>query len=216
MLSLIKGAPRPDESDRAAPRDDLAPLAAAVVRGDRDAVRTFVTAVGGIVRRAARMVLGPAHADVDDVTQDATIELLRALPRFRGECTIAHFAARVAVLTAMAARRRRGARDRWIAREEIEEDTWPAGPEASPHAHAEASRRRDAVRKVLDELPEAIADAMALHFILGHTAQEIADAAHVPVGTVASRLRIGKDVFRQRLARDATLNEALGGPRERR
>jgi RNA polymerase sigma factor (sigma-70 family) len=212
MLSLIKGARRPDESDRAAPRDDLAPLSAAVVRGEPEAIRTFVMATGGAVRRAARMVLGPAHADVDDVTQDAMIELLRALPRFRGECTIARFAARVAVLTAMAARRRRGTRDRWIDRQEVEEESWAAAPEMSPLAHAEAARRREAVRRLLDELPEAIADAMALHFIAGHTAQEIAAAAHVPVGTVASRLRIGKESLRRRLAHDAALAEALGAP----
>jgi len=218
MLSPIKGAGQPavEAGEQETARDDLAPLVAAVVRGDPGAVRTFVMATGGTVRRAVRMVIGAAHADVDDVTQDAMMELLRALPRFRGECTVARFAARVGVLAAMASRRRRGTRDRWVVRDEVEEDSFSAGPEASPHAHAEAARRRDAVRRLLDELPEAIAETLALHFILGHTVQEIAAASLVPAGTVASRLRIGKQHLRQKLAHDAALSEAVGAPERRR
>jgi RNA polymerase sigma-70 factor (ECF subfamily) len=209
MLSLRKGAaPSPAESGR--PRDDLASLAAAVADGDRDAVRTFVMATGGMVRRGVRMVLG--GGDVEDVTQDAMIELLRALPRFRGECTVAQFAARVAVLTAMAARRRRRTQERWIARDASEEDAAPAGTGTTPHAEAEAERRRAAVRRLLDELPEPIAEAMALYFVLGHTVQEIAAATNAPVGTVSSRLRIGKERLRRRLAADAALSEELGAP----
>jgi RNA polymerase sigma factor (sigma-70 family) len=207
MLSLHKGAAAsPAESGR--PRDDLASLAAAVARGDREAVRTFVMATGGMVRSGVRMVLG--GGDVEDVTQDAMIELLRALPRFRGECTVAQFAARVAVLTAMAARRRRRTQERWIARDACQDDA--AGAETTPHAEAEAERRRAAVRRLLDELPEAIAEAMALYFVLGHTVQEIAAATNAPVGTVSSRLRIGKERLRRRLAADAALSEELGAP----
>jgi RNA polymerase sigma-70 factor (ECF subfamily) len=212
MLSLIKGARRPAIDEHGPPGDDLAPLVAAVLRGDAGAVRTFVMTTGGTVRRAVRMVIGATHADVDDVTQDAMIELLRALPRFRSECTVARFAGRVGALTAMAARRRRGTRERWVVRDELEEESWPAGPETSPHAHAEAARRREAVRRLLDELPEAIAETLVLYFILGHTVHEIAVVAHVPAGTVASRLRIGKDHLRQKLERDAALSEALGAP----
>jgi RNA polymerase sigma-70 factor (ECF subfamily) len=216
MLSLIKGAPRPERDDGDAPRDDLAPLVASVVRGEPEAVRTFVMTTGATVRRAARMVLGAASSEVDDVTQDAMIELLRALPRFRGECTVARFAARVAVLTAMAARRRRGTRERWVVGDGSDDDTWAAGPEASPHARVEAARRRDAVRRVLDELPEAVAETLALYFVVGHTVQEIAAASNVPVGTVASRLRVGKERLRQKLVRDAALAETFGASEDER
>jgi RNA polymerase sigma factor (sigma-70 family) len=207
MLSRLQGAaPAPAEAGR--PRDDLASLAAAVVRGERDAVRTFVMATGGTVRSGVRMVLGAG--DVEDVTQDAMIELLRALPRFRGECTVAQFAARVAVLTAMAARRRRRTQERWIARDVGDPARAPA--DTTPQVEAEAERRRAAVRRLLDELPEAIAEAMALYFVLGHTVQEIAVATSTPAGTVSSRLRIGKERLRRRLAADAALSEELGAP----
>jgi RNA polymerase sigma-70 factor (ECF subfamily) len=190
-------------------RDDLAPLAASVVRREAGAVRTFVMATGAIVRRSVRMVLGASHPEVDDVTQDAMIELLHALPRFRGDCTVARFAARVGLLTAMAARRRRGTRERWMVHDELEDAEEPPSPDASPLAHAEALRRRRAVRRLLDELPDAVAETLALYYILGHTVPEIAAAAQIPTGTVASRLRIGKDHLRRRLAQDAALSEVL-------
>ena len=84
MLSLIKGANEATEGRRGPP-DQLAALAAAVAGGNPTAVRTFINAVGGTILVAVRMVLGPRHHDVDDVTQDAIVGLLEALPRFRGD-----------------------------------------------------------------------------------------------------------------------------------
>ena len=64
--------------------------------------------------RIVRKVLGRGHPDIDDVTQDAVIALLTALLTFRGECSVEHFANRIALLTALAARRRSRSR-RWRA-----------------------------------------------------------------------------------------------------
>ncbi len=209
MLSLIKGANEPAESVPRGPPDPLAPLAAAAAQGDPAAIHTFIVAVGPSVLVAVRMVLGPRHHDVDDCTQDAILGLLEALPRFRGECTVTHFAGRVAVLTAMAARRRQQTRERWVVLESPEEQLAPTAPEASPLAHLEAARRREAIRRLLVELSEALGEAKALHFMLGHTAQEIAAATHVSVNTVWSRLRLGRERLRQILAADAGLSEEL-------
>jgi RNA polymerase sigma factor (sigma-70 family) len=209
MLSLIKGANEAAESTRRGPPDHLASLAAAVASGNPAVIRTFINAVGGTVLVAVRMVLGPRHHDVDDVAQDAIVGLLEALPRFRGDCTVAHFASRVAVLTAMASRRRQQTRERWVVSEEPGGDFAPTSPESSPLAQLERARRREAIRRLLDELPESLGEAMALHFMLGHTAQEIAAATQVSVNTVWSRLRLGRERLRQILAADTTLSEEL-------
>jgi RNA polymerase sigma factor (sigma-70 family) len=209
MLSSPKGAIQAGDGPALGIRDDLAPLAAAVIGGDAEAVRPFITAVGGVVLGAVRMVLGLKHRDVEDVTQDALVGLLAALPRFRGECTVSHFAARVGVLTAMAARRRQQTQDRWVVESEAEGERVPACAESSPLAQLEARRRREAIRKLLDELSEPVAEAMALHFMLGHTADEIASSTGVSVNTVWSRLRVGKANLRQKLANDAACSEAL-------
>jgi RNA polymerase sigma factor (sigma-70 family) len=200
MLSLIRGANRDAAEPPRGPRDDLASLASAFVQGDSEAGRTLVSAVGGAVLRAVRMVLGPGHCDVEDAAQDAMIGFLEGLRRFRGESTVAHFAGRVAVLTAMAMRRRQQTRERWIVADEAEGCRAPAGSESSPFTRLEAARRRETVRRLLDELPEPIAEAVALHFMLGYTVQEVAAAVHVPVNTVWSRLRVGKERIREKLA----------------
>ena len=163
--------------------------------------------------RIVRKVLGRGHSDVDDVTQDAVISLLTALLTFRGECSVEHFANRIALLTALAARRRARARARTV---EAETDSFAdvagdadAGEHASPLATAVAARRRMLVRQLLDELPDVIAEALASHFILGYTVDEIAASSSVPVNTVWSRLRLGKQALRRKLERDAELAEML-------
>lgn len=183
--------------------DDLVSLVGAFIQGDVTAAAMLVRAVTGTVLGAVRVVLGPSHGEVEDAAQDAMVGFLDGLRRFRGECTVTHFAGRVAVLTAMATRRRQQARDRWVVADEDEGLSVPAAPESSPLVRLEADRRRETIRRVLQELPEPIAEAIALHFMLGYTVQEVAAAAVVPVNTVWSRLRIGKERLRESLAMEA-------------
>ncbi len=202
--------PQPATTPHASAPDELLPMARAAARGEPDAVITLLTAVGGPILRTVRRVMGSAHPDVDDVTQDAAMALLEALPKFRGDCSVVHFAHRVAVLTAMAARRRVQTRMRYT------DCDWDADmladeQQSSPFVSVLSQRRRDVVRELLDELPEATAEALALHFVLGLTVDEIAAAASVPPNTVWSRLRLGKDALRRKLASDARLAELTGG-----
>jgi RNA polymerase sigma factor (sigma-70 family) len=191
--------------------DELAPLARAATE-DPEAAATLVGALCGGMLRIVRKVLGRAHPDVDDVTQDAVIALLAALLAFRGECSVEHFANRVALLTALAARRRSRARARTMEpeTEAFDEVADEAGDHASPLARTVAGRRRLLVRHLLDELPDVIAEALASHFILGYTVDEIAAASAVPANTVWSRLRLGKQALRRKLERDTALAEMLG------
>jgi RNA polymerase sigma factor (sigma-70 family) len=161
--------------------------------------------------RVVRKVMGHHHPDVDDVTQDAVLALLGSLETFRGACSVEHFARRIALLTALGARRRAKVRQREAEAEGGAIDDLP-GDELSPLATTVASRRRVLVRQLLDDLPEVIAEALALHFILDHTVEEIAEALAVPANTVWSRLRLGKQALRRKLAADARLAEMLGGP----
>jgi RNA polymerase sigma factor (sigma-70 family) len=191
--------------------DELLPLARAAADGDPDAGATLVGALGGGMLRVVRKVLGRGHPDIDDVTQDAVIALLTSLMVFRAECSVEHFANRVALLTALAARRRGRVRARQVAAESASVDA-VASDQASPLATAVAARRRALVRQLLDELPDVIAEALASHFILGYTVDEIASAAAVPANTVWSRLRLGKQALRRKLEGDRELAEMLGNP----
>src|SRR5882672_6537005 len=162
-----------DLDDSAAPGpalerpDELLALALAAARGDGGAAGSLLLHVGGSMLIVVRKVLGRSM-DVDDVVQDAVIGLIQGLPTFRGECSVAHFAKRIALLTALAARRR--TRQRAQLAEVVYEpvDELPNSGERSPLDLALASRRRLVVGRLLEELPQAVAEALALHFFLGY------------------------------------------------
>jgi RNA polymerase sigma-70 factor (ECF subfamily) len=206
--SADEGRPPAESASNRPRQDDLLSVASAANAGDPRAINTLVLHVGGGMLKTVRKVLGPGHADVEDVTQDAVLALLSSLSGFRGECTVAHFAHRVALLTALAARRRQRTRDRWT-EPEVSPESMPEEGNRSPLARAISARRRGLVFQLLDELSEPMAEALALHFVLGYTVEEIAESLGVPANTVWSRLRLGKQALRRKLERDARLIELL-------
>ena len=192
--------------------DELLPLARAAT-DDADAAATLVGALCGGMLRIVRKVLGRRHPDVDDVTQDAVIALLTALMTFRGECSVEHFANRDRAADRAGgappgarAGAHGGGRDGVVRRGRRRRDR-----RTRVAAGGRRSRRAGAllVRQLLDELPDVIAEALASHFILGYTVDEIAAASSVPANTVWSRLRLGKQALRRKLERDAELAEML-------
>jgi RNA polymerase sigma-70 factor (ECF subfamily) len=191
--------------------DDLAELAEAALGGEPRAVRTFVIAIGPALMWVARRMLGRDHPEVEDLVQEAAVNVLDALPRYRGQCSVLHFARRVAVLTAMNARRREAATKRprleAVSRSVEQLPTTDPGPE-------EAIARQTAtqgVRELLATLPEPQAEALAMHCVLGFTTTEMANAAGVSVETIRSRLRLAKQALRKRMRGDPTLQEIVEG-----
>jgi RNA polymerase sigma-70 factor (ECF subfamily) len=186
--------------------DSLRELAQDAQAGDREATRRLLAAVAPAVHRVAVVVLGPARADAEDVAQEALLGFIRALGGFRGDCTVLHFARRIAARWAVAARRRRRERDAQAA------EYWQASQVVTDRLPGEplvAARRRELVRRLLDELPEAQAETVALRFILDCSLQETAEATGVPVNTVRSRIRVAKESLRRRLEEDPELREML-------
>ena len=193
--------------------DDLAHLAAAVVRGEPRAARTFIIALGPHLLRVVRRVLGPSHPDVEDVAQEASYALLEALPKYRNECSVLHFACRIAVLTAMNTRRRDEAAKRTALRRSTHGVEGIATHEPSPDATMALRATAAAVRGLLSTLPEQQAETLALHCVVGFTVSEIASSAGVSAETVRSRLRLGRRALRERLKSDPHLQEMVQGSR---
>ena len=135
-----------------------------------------------------------------------------ALGGFRGECTTLHFACRVAVQTAMNARRKAGYRMRHTPSAAPLDLADLARDDRSPAQSIEAARRREALRQLLCELPEVQAEVLALHTLLGYTVEETADATGVPVNTVRSRLRNAtREAARASARRRGAARRARGG-----
>ncbi len=194
---------RPVRSD-----DPLAPLVPPALERDPSALRRLLDAVAPDVIRVVGLIAGPSAADADDLAQEALLAFLRALPDFRGDCTVRRYARRVAARSALSSRRRDARKaahhERWVDREAREQT--PAGPTAL------AERRRELLRVLLLELPEAQAETLVLRVVLGHSIAEIATAMGAPLNTVRSRLRLAKEALRRRIEADPVLRDRLEVP----
>jgi RNA polymerase sigma-70 factor (ECF subfamily) len=158
--------------------------------------------------RAIRKVFGRSGPELEDAMQEAVEGLLGALPSFKGECTVSHFASRVAVLSALASRRRSTFRAQFVVDAPEAVGAMPSGG-PSPVETLAASRRRGALAMLLDELPPAQAEVLVLHAALGFTVDEVAASVGRPAETVRSRLRLAKQALRGRIEGDPELAEIL-------
>lgn len=190
--------------------DPLRGLARRASEGDGEAIHALVVELGGPMLRTVHKVLGARHPDAEDVTQEAVLGLIAGLGRFRGDCTVTHYAHQVALRSALHARRHFRVRDRVCELTlEAEEPVDPGG--RTPHEVAVSRERRRVVRSLLDRLSEPAAEALALHFVLGYTVEEIASTLKVSPDTIWSRLKLGKRALREALARDKRLADLLQG-----
>ena len=194
---------RAAELQPAAPTSDAMELARSAALGDAVATRRLLELVAPRVIRAARAVMGAHHPDFEDAIQLTLIALIHALPSFRGECAPERFAARIAVRTAGAVRRRartRGTREDGS----IDPDGFVSDGE-----DPRAARRRRTLRTLLDDLPEEQAEALAMRVALGWSLKDIAETTGVPLNTVRSRIRLAKEALRRRIADDPILADEL-------
>jgi RNA polymerase sigma-70 factor (ECF subfamily) len=183
-------------------------LARRAAEGDVSATRKLLETVAPRMMRVVQVVLGGGHPDVDDVVQQSLIALVQALPSFRGECEPAHYGSRIAVRTAVAARKR--ARTLQARRDDaVDTDALVSGQEMPAEA-AQAARRKTIVLELLAEIPDEQADSMAMRFVLGWSLEEVASATRAPVNTVRSRLRLAKEALRKRIEADPAMAEELG------
>ena len=180
-------------------------LARAASGGDERATQQLLEAVTARVDRVVQVIMGLGHPDADDVSQLALIAFTQALPAFRGECEPTHYASRIAVRTALNARRRsRALRARYDDLTDAD-----AVESSTPHDVALAERRKRLVRDLLAVLPPEQAEALALRVALGWSLEEISSASATPLNTIRSRLRLAKEALRRRIEADPVLREKL-------
>jgi len=199
MLHLLRKSP-PLADPIAGTRkttDALEPLLQEALAGNELALRTLVRAVSPKMLAVVRRLLGAHHPDVEDVAQEAAVAFVAALPRFQKNCSLMHFACRIAVQQGLSYRRakattKRGALSRSDAA--IEE---LAGPERHPEQQLCDRQAAQAVRDLLKRLPPPQAEVLVLHAVAGFTIEEIANNTQTPTETVRSRLRLARSAARR-------------------
>lgn len=158
--------------------------------GDREGVRRFLEAIAPTVRRTCRGVLGADHADLEDTIQDSLFASAKALRGYRFDGDIHHYVTKIALRTAIAARksaarwRRHGSLDELPTVDYSVLDEW-------------STSEIDLVHRILDRLSGVQGEALMLRVVWGFTVDEIATMTGVSQNTVKTRLRLGKNALRR-------------------
>ncbi len=181
---------------------DLATLRRAQA-GDRDAIAELVTGQQRYVYSIA-MSLMRDPAEAADLTQDAFVRVLKSLGTYRGETKFTTWLYRLVVNIGLDRLRRRG---RPLVRmdEDPDFDVASEAPLLDAPDVVERLEQAAMVRRALGELPDAQRLALTLHYFDELRYEDIADVMGVPLNTVKSHIRRGKE----RLAR--ALGPALAG-----
>jgi RNA polymerase sigma-70 factor, ECF subfamily len=141
-------------------------------------------------------VVGPS-ADLEDLLQEAYLQLLRALAAYRGDARVTTFLHRVCVNVGLMHLRTRRRRPEALV-EEVPER--PAGEGTDPERAAQVRQAAALVHRALSTLSEEKAAVFTYHDLLGLKPEEIALLVDCPVNTVRSRLNRARLDFTRAVA----------------
>jgi RNA polymerase sigma-70 factor (ECF subfamily) len=167
-------------------------LIRAAQSGDLEAFNLLILRYQNLLFGIALRLLNDEDA-ASDAVQEALISAFRRFDTFRGD-SLRSWLARV-VVNACYDEMRKKRRQHSVPLEqfnsdgeEIETSYWLVDPESDPETQFEAYELESAIEKSLDKLPQIYRLMLVLVDIEGLSYEEAALAAHVPVGTVKSRL----------------------------
>lgn len=164
--------------------------------GDRAAFEELYSRSYPAVVRRLTHLMGPS-VSVSDMVQETFINAFRGLPRFRGESHFCHWVLRIATNIARSSYRR-SRRSFFRLWERPEEEERVASPlesvdESYPTLHA--------VHQALRRISPPLREAVVLFELEGLSLAEIASQLELPLHTVASRVRRGREQLRAALER---------------
>jgi len=174
-------------------------LAQRAASGDRAAQRDLFLEQRTNVHRALYRILG-SNREIEDLLQDAFIEIFRALPTFRGDSTLGRWcqtiAVRVAYLTI--SRRRPPAVALALVEEIVASDV-----DVRRHTQVREAARR--LYAALDRIEAKQRIAFALGVIDGKPLAEVAELTETTVFAVKTRVWRARRELMRRASKDAVL-----------
>ena len=188
---------------------DLA-LARRAATGDRGAQRELFQAQRAAVHHTLFRILG-SNRELEDLIQDAFLEIFRALPSFRGDSSLGRWCQTIATRTAYLAisRRRPQSIDLALVQDEL----------AGTADTRRMAQLREVARRLyvaLDRIEAKQRIAFALAVIDGLTAAEVAQLTDSTTVAVKTRVWRARRALVQRAKKDPVLSQyltELGGDR---
>ncbi|HUE96048.1 MAG TPA: RNA polymerase sigma factor [Longimicrobiaceae bacterium] len=158
-------------------------------RGDAGAIRTLYERNADRVYAVVRRIAGD-DSRAEDWTQEAWLRVFRALPGFRGDALFSTWVHRIAINTALHARRSTRRYEQHVTGRAVLPDV----SSRLDHPHL----RLDLATAV-DRLPSRMRRVLVLHDIEGYTHEEIADMLGITAGTCKSQLFKARAKLREML-----------------
>ena len=173
--------------------------------GNRDAFRRLIEPHQDFVFRLALSVLG-SREEAEEAAQDALVRTYRGLGSFSGQVPFQAWLYRIAVRTALNARRRR--RRRLL--ERLTPPSWFGGlASAETEAPDALFARRDTrirLRATIARLPVKLQEVVVLTYLQEFTCSEVAEILNIPEGTVKSRLYRAREKLQKEIERQGLLD----------
>jgi RNA polymerase sigma-70 factor, ECF subfamily len=195
-----------------APTLDDSQLLASVRAGDPDAAAALHDRLRPVVERSIRRILGRGDRDHEDLTQQAMIEVVTTVDRFRGDCPLDGWASTVAAHVVYNHIRRRTTERRIFESVRFDDDDMPA----STRSVSSDPTARSVLRRVLvhlDAIEESKSWAYVLHDVCGYDLREVASITGATVAAAQSRLVRGRRELHERLGADPELAPMLANQR---
>jgi len=198
----------PTRAAPSSPALDDAQLLAALHSGDEHAASELHDRLRPRVDATIRSLVGPGHSEHEDLAQQSFIEVVLSLDRYRGECSLETWAATIAARTVFKYLRRRTT-ERRIFRETREEEPVESTSPASLRRQVMARNIAGRVRRHLEGIDPAKAEAFLLHDVCGFDAREVAGIAGISEAAAHARIARGRRELHEKLAADPELRDAL-------
>lgn len=149
--------------------------------GNREAFERLLDLCENRIYNLACRMVGPG--DVEDVAQDALVEICRCVRTFRGNSSLNTWIHRVAVNVCLEHRRKRK-----LETSPLEDELTEEIPAFNPADAVVKKAMRSELDTAINALPDIHKDVVVLHELQGFTYHECAEILGCPVGTVKSRL----------------------------
>jgi RNA polymerase sigma-70 factor (ECF subfamily) len=199
--------------------DGVDPLVRRAQAGDERALHELFVRHRADVARIVFRTLGP-DADLDDIVQEAFIQIFRSISRFQGNAKFTTWLYRVVTNVARMHLRSRRARPQLALG--IEHDHLAtASDNDAPDEVAQRHARQRALYRHLDQLSDKKRTVLVLHDFEGLSPTVISEIVEAPILTVRTRLFYARRELYAALSQDpaladvaAALDEESGPPRD--
>jgi RNA polymerase sigma-70 factor, ECF subfamily len=209
MRAVTAGGADPAGTTGAAPApvpDTRAPdleLARRAAAGDRGALRAVFVEQRPAVHRVLFRILG-SNRDLEDLLQDAFVEILRALPSFRGDSSLGRWCQTIAIRVAYLAISRRRPPGVDLA---LVEDSVADGTDVQRDVEVREAARR--LYAALDRIEAKQRIAFVLAVLDGNSLAEVAELTESSRFAVKTRIWRARRELLRRAKKDAVLSAYL-------